>query len=570
MNMKKRILTVLLALALLLGALPAQGWAAPSRPADETAPIPSEPAGPEAEALFAGYVERTLCRGTDYDEDRLAAYGVTTLSGANLQIYNWLKEKSIQVANGKLSSSVFEFDVSGLNITLNNGTYYGLNTSAIMDALLADLPYELYWFHKAKGWSYSCSYNTSTGKVSKLTFKMHVYPDYAVHDETGKQYYIYQPDTARTGAATTAAKNAQTVVNNYSGLSDYNKLAAYRDYICTQVKYDYSAAEAGSDHAGGNPWQLIYVFDNNSGTNVVCEGYAKAFKYLCDLSVFSNDVACYTVSGKTTGPHMWNIVRINGQSYMADITACDTDRDNVKPLDALFLAGAPNGTANGYTINVPQYDVGGGYYVKAHDVSYTYEDGTKQLYPASILTLARSSYDPASSPSTPAPKFTDVASGAFYENAVNWAVANGVTTGTTATTFSPGKTCTHGEILTFLWRAAGEPSSSAQPPIPMNGSEFYYDAVRWGADLNVVGSNLDPNAPCTRLYAVFYIWEALGEQPPSIGNPFTDVAGNTLGTQSVLWALENGVTTGTTDTTFSPGKICSRGEIVTFLYRAYT
>ena len=142
--MKKRILTVLLALALLLGALPAQGWAAPSRPADETAPIPSEPAGPEAEALFAGYVERTLCRGTDYDEDRLAAYGVTTLSGANLQIYNWLKEKSIQVANGKLSSSVFEFDVSGLNITLNNGTYYGLNTSAIMDALLADLPYELY------------------------------------------------------------------------------------------------------------------------------------------------------------------------------------------------------------------------------------------------------------------------------------------------------------------------------------------------------------------------------------------------------------------------------------------
>lgn len=575
--MGKRYSAILLAAALTLSILPVRAWAVQPDPMVEAASISSSSDALGNDELFAGYVEQTFY--TDRYEAMLARYGETVLSGANLQVYNRLRTEIAKVANGSLNSSVFEIDISDLGVTYSGGSLQGVNTRAILDALLADLPYELYWFDKTTGGEISYSYGY-TRVVTSITFKLPVSQDYALDTSDGKRYYTYKPDTVKTGAAAAAAKNAQALVNRCGGMSDYDKLTAYRDYIVEQVDYNNTAA-AHNDYPYGDPWQLIYVFDNDPSTDVVCEGYAKAFKYLCDISSFSNDIACYTVSGYTSGAHMWNIVRINGQSYMADITNCDTDRANVKPLDALFLAGDPNGTANSYTIHVPRYEIGGGRYVSARDIHYTYGDDTKRLYSASVLTLAASNYTPSANtspnpnPSTsqtpdPCAKFTDLLPNAYYLDAVNWAVSNNITIGTTDTTFSPGKTCTHAEILTFLWRAAGKPASNAQAPIPMTGNEFYSQAARWAAEKGMIGSNFSPDTPCTRLYAVYYIWQAF-EKPESSGkNPFYDVPMDWVGTEAVLWATDTGVTTGTTSTAFSPNKICSRSEIITFLHRAYT
>lgn len=573
-------MSVLLALALSLGVLPVRAWAV--WPAAEVTAVTSGGDALDSDALFASYAEHTVY--TIRQEAMRIRYGETALSGANLQIYNRLRTEITKVAAGSLDSSVFKIDTSDLGVTASGGSLRGVDTSLIFDALLADLPYDLYWYDKTGGTeiSYGSGYS---GVVLSITFKMTVAQDYARFTADGKKYYSYAPDPAKTGAAAAAVENAQALVDRCAGMSDYDKLAAYRDYICGQVSYNDTAASS-SRYPYGDPWQMIYVFDNNPSTDVVCEGYAKAFKYLCDISTFANKISCYTVSGYTSGAHMWNIVRINNQSYLVDITNGDTDDGSSARLDALFLAGASGSVASGYTIHIPQYSLGGGRNVMAQDIRYTYGDSSKRLYGADVLTLAGSDYVPSADPDPSAPvpsesvpseepvgEFADVPPGAFYYDAVDWAVANEITTGTTPTKFSPGRTCTHGEILTFLWRAEGEPESSAQPPIPMTGDEFYNKAARWAAERGIIGADFTPDALCTRLYAVYYIWQAFDRPESSGENPFSDVPMDLSAAEAVeavLWALEAGVTTGATETTFNPGKICSRGEIITFLYRAYT
>lgn len=167
--------------------------------------------------------------------------------------------------------------------------------------------------------------------------------------------------------------------------------------------------------------------------------------------------------------------------------------------------------------------------------------------------------------------FGDVNTGAYYAGAVQWAVANGITTGKTATTFAPGLKCSHSEILTFLWRAAGEPDEGIKTPIAnVKEGDFFYKAVQWANDMGMIDpGSFDPKASCTRADAVRYIWQAFGGSAVSYDGRFTDVPAGSAHATAVAWAVEKGVTTGATATTFSPDKVCNRGEIVTFLYRAY-
>lgn len=151
---------------------------------------------------------------------------------------------------------------------------------------------------------------------------------------------------------------------------------------------------------------------------------------------------------------------------------------------------------------------------------------------------------------------------------MSWAVEKGITSGTSANTFTPNRDCTHGEILTFLWRAAGKPESKAEAPIQLKDSDWYAGAVRWAAEKGVVGADFDPNKPCTQVEAVNYIWQAFNK-PNAAASNFTDVPAQADYAGAVSWAVEKGVTQGTSGTTFSPDKVCSRAEIVTFLYRAY-
>lgn len=165
-----------------------------------------------------------------------------------------------------------------------------------------------------------------------------------------------------------------------------------------------------------------------------------------------------------------------------------------------------------------------------------------------------------------APSFTDVPENAYYAEPVAWAVENGITNGTSSTTFSPAQNCTHAQILTFLWRAAGKPSSSAKAPVTV--ADAYAGAVNWAYKKGMINNSFNPNANCTRLDAVNYIWLAF-DKPAAVDCNFTDISLTAHGGAAVKWAVFKGATNGTSETTFSPDKVCSRGEIVTFLYRAY-
>lgn len=171
--------------------------------------------------------------------------------------------------------------------------------------------------------------------------------------------------------------------------------------------------------------------------------------------------------------------------------------------------------------------------------------------------------------------FTDVADKAYYRDAVEWAVENGITKGTTVTTFSPNATCTRAQAVTFLWRAAGspEPETRAMPFTDIPVGSYYYDAVLWAMENGITKGTSDttfsPNMTCTRAQIVAFLWRS--EKSPAAGtaNPFADVKSTAYYADAVLWAAKADITKGTTNTTFSPGADCTRAQIVTFLYRAY-
>lgn len=174
----------------------------------------------------------------------------------------------------------------------------------------------------------------------------------------------------------------------------------------------------------------------------------------------------------------------------------------------------------------------------------------------------------------PKVSFVDVSTSAYYADAVAWAVENGVTGGTSATTFSPDAACTRAQAVTFLWRAAGSPApkSSVNPFTDISASAYYYDAVLWAVERGITAgtsaTTFSPDATCTRAQIVTFLYRAVGTTTSGT-NPFVDVADSAYYAAAVKWAVAEGVTAGTSATTFSPDASCTRGQIVTFLYRAY-
>lgn len=165
--------------------------------------------------------------------------------------------------------------------------------------------------------------------------------------------------------------------------------------------------------------------------------------------------------------------------------------------------------------------------------------------------------------------FGDVSAGAYYADAVNWAVENGITSGTgDGTTFSPNQTCTTAQILTFLWRANGSPAPHAADVFADVSADAYYaDAAAWAYEKGLVsGTTFGGSAPATRAATVTYLWKLAGK-PAAADAAFADVEPGTEYASAVAWAVETGITSGTTATTFSPESTCTRGQIVTFLYR---
>ena len=173
----------------------------------------------------------------------------------------------------------------------------------------------------------------------------------------------------------------------------------------------------------------------------------------------------------------------------------------------------------------------------------------------------------------PQANFSDVAAGSYCYDAVQWAVANGITNGTDATHFSPNTGCTRGQVVTFLWRAAGEPTVSGNVGfVDVAPGSYCYEAVKWAVAKGITkgtdATHFSPNATCTRGQVVTFMYRATGEPAGGGSNGFVDVAAGSYCYNAVQWAVAKGITKGTDATHFSPSATCTRGQVVTFLYRA--
>ena len=177
-------------------------------------------------------------------------------------------------------------------------------------------------------------------------------------------------------------------------------------------------------------------------------------------------------------------------------------------------------------------------------------------------------------PEVPGTSFTDVPAGAYYEEAVGWAVEKGITKGTSDSTFTPDGVCTRAQAVTFLWRAAGSPAAKAGslPFADVKAGSYYDDAVRWavenGVTVGTSATTFSPNATCSRAQIVTFLWRAQKSPAAGSANPFDDVAGSAYYADAVQWAVQKDITKGTGATAFSPDANCIRAQIVTFLYRS--
>lgn len=169
--------------------------------------------------------------------------------------------------------------------------------------------------------------------------------------------------------------------------------------------------------------------------------------------------------------------------------------------------------------------------------------------------------------------FNDVKPGDYFYDAVNWAVEKGITTGTSATTFSPNASCTRAQIVTFLWRASGspEPKTASNPFTDVAANAYYCKAVLWAVENGITtgtsATTFSPGAPCTRAQGVTFLWRANGRKAASAAASFTDVASDAYYAPAVAWAAEQNVTGGVGNGFFSPDTTCTRAQIVSMLYR---
>lgn len=169
--------------------------------------------------------------------------------------------------------------------------------------------------------------------------------------------------------------------------------------------------------------------------------------------------------------------------------------------------------------------------------------------------------------------FNDVKPGDYFYDAVNWAVEKGITTGTSATTFSPNASCTRAQIVTFLWRASGspEPNTASNPFTDVAANAYYCKAVLWAVENGITtgtsATTFSPGAPCTRAQGVTFLWRANGRKAASAAASFTDVASDAYYAPAVAWAAEQNVTGGVGNGLFSPDTTCTRAQIVSMLYR---
>lgn len=361
------------------------------------------------ESLLSGYLyEKAGINTTRKSLD----FAGNNLSGMSKAMYEYVKKEVAKVAVGQRTSTSFSAtpeslgyskkyyasDLGVSQIVVSNTITtqaqsamtkcINYNPEQVIDAILSDSPYEMYWSNLRYNYNYSgyvARYDYDKGEYylianGAVTISFAVSADYT----NGSTYEI---NTSKIASVNTAVNTAKNIVNQAGGKTDYDKLVYYRDKIIELVDYNDDAAE-GRYHADyGNPWQLIWVFDGDPATKVVCEGYSKAFAYLCEMTKFDHkNIYCILATGQALfngngGNHMWNIMHMDdGCNYLVDVTNCDNGGSSVD--DWLFILNPTSGLPNT------------NYVFKKTGITdiYMYDSDMKRLYTTAQLTLSSHEY----------------------------------------------------------------------------------------------------------------------------------------------------------------------------------
>lgn len=377
----------------------------------------------DGEELANAYVSQMF--GLD-EEDSEEEHGVLrwgSLDDCQKEIYDAWKKMFRQVAAGEQSSTtvtlwIKDYDAVDNLIALSNKESYQYNLRDYLGevylALYYDCPYEFYWYaneQPAYGMTTMVDSASSAGRrIAKFIFYFNAASDYC----QSSYYTSSNADTNKTGAAARAVANAQSIVTAAKDKDLYNALLYFKNKICELASYNESAETSSPGTMGNNPWSLVYVFDNDASTKVTSEGYAKAFKYLCDQwNIKARNADCYLVSGAATlssksRDWMWNVVQTGYGNYVVDVTACD-----YMGTDLLFMK-VPSAIAKGTHDGVSR-TTGYTYLVGSASGTYAYDSDTLDTYKESEIGISANAY------------LTDKASGAKEQDTGNKAESYDVT-----------------------------------------------------------------------------------------------------------------------------------------------
>lgn len=357
-------------------------------------------------------------------------------------------------------------------------------------------------------------------------------------------------DVAKADAAAGASKldsAAKTAVKN--GLS--------------YIGYSYSAASSASDLIAGVEYTELdgamdcltpVVYPNKTLVNASYIADGDGILYAYGLGYFSQIPA--------------------GAAVLVKSDKTRTPTEGFVPTNTAERAAGFKAYMNGGVQGFAYKENGMNVVLFANSLTHKVHQRDEYAYISNFLfssVLSDKNYDGSESVALP---FTDVAEGAYYADAVAWAIQNKVTSGVSATTFAPNASCTRGQMVTFLWKAAGspEPKSLTTAFTDVKSGAYYEKAVAWAVENKVTtgtsATTFSPDATVTRGQSVTFLWKANNSPAAEGTSAFTDVAASAYYAPAVAWAVEKGVTSGMSATTFSPNSNCTRAQIVTFLYRA--
>ena len=380
-------------------------------------------------------------------------------------------------------------------------------------------------------------------------------------------------DNTNVGTATATVKVGDTVI----GTVTFNIVKATPTVSIT--------AEPASLVGGGTVKLTVSGVPEGGTVTVTQEDDRGSAAKTLDLTANGEISVCLS---NTTAKYTLTVVYVGDDNYNGDNASCEVSvtRHVSAPSsgNTVSVPSTPNGTmtvnpstaSKGETVTITTkpsegYELGSIEVLDKNGDSLKLKDLGSGKY-SFVMPDGKVSVE-AEFVKTAATSFVDVPANAYFADAVKWAVDKGITNGLSDTMFGPYESCTRAQIVTFLWRAAGSPepkTASSFTDVPANA--YYAKAVAWAVENGITNGMTEttfaPDATCTRGQSVTFLYRALKGTASGSTN-FTDVKSDAFYADAINWAVANNVTNGTSNTTFSPNADCTRAEIVTFLYRAY-